>query len=102
MEKEVLQILDQVEPRLYWLLAKLVVALILVLVIKARIDNIVAYIMFRINKDLNKGVHVMVRGVKGKIDNFNTQSIYVVTDEGSIEIIPISRWRFEKWTLIEK
>ena len=99
MEKEALQVLDTIEPRLYWFLAKLVVALILALVAKARIENIVAYIMFRMNKDLGKGVHIRVRGIEGKIAHFNTQWIYVTTDQGQ-EIISMARWKFEKWTLI--
>ena len=98
-EKIILDIINQVSPQLFWLFAKMLVAIILVLILKGFVENLVAYIQFRLNPRLAIGVRVRVRGKDGIITGCSLNWIFVKHKEG-IEIILVRRWRFEKWSLL--
>ena len=98
-DKIILDVINQIEPELFWLFLKLICISIGFLILRGYIENITAYIQFRSDKMLGQGVTVKVRGVKGKIINYNFAWIFVETED-SIEIISMRRWRFEKWAVI--
>lgn len=99
MEKELLSVLNQIESRALWLLIKLMAAGILVMIVKSYLQRIAAYVQFSTNKQLGVGRHVKVRGMTGVIKWYNTRFIFVDTEEGQ-ELIPIGRWIYEKWTVL--
>jgi len=97
----ILDLINQIEPKLFFLFIKLFLAALILFLLKSFLDNLVAYIQFLLNKHLNIGVHVMVRNQKGIISYFNTRYIFVRTP--TIEIlIPIRRWQNEQWALIKE
>lgn len=98
-EKILLDILNQVEGQMLWLLVKLMVVGVIILMLKSFMQRIVAYIGFRINKQLGKRSKVRIRGIEGEIEDFDTKWIYVKTNQG-MELIPIENWKKEKWALI--
>ena len=99
MEKQIINIVTQIEPQLFWLFLKLIGTGILLLVIKGYIESVAAYIQFRLDQRLNLEVKVRVRGIEGKIVGYNLSWIFVKHKKG-MEIILIRRWRFEKWCII--
>lgn len=98
-EKLILDILGQIEGRLLWLLVKLILAGVIVMMLKGFIQSVVAYLQFALNRRLGLGVKVKIRGVAGKITDYNLRWIIVATEEGE-EIIATRRWHFEKWTTL--
>jgi len=98
-EKVILDVLNQIEGRLLWLILKLILAGIILLVIKSFIESMVAYILLTSNKHLGIGVPIKVRGVEGKIVRYGWRMIFVETVEGE-EIILTKKWQNEKWTLL--
>jgi len=98
-EKLVIDLITKIEPQLFYLLIKLMLAGLAILLLKGVLENLVAWIQFSLNKRLGIGVRVMVRGKIGKISWFNSKWIFVETDDGEI-IIPTKRWMLEKWTVL--
>ena len=58
------------------------------------------YLMFRGNKLLGIGVRVGVNGNEGVIRDMDMRFITVELIDGNHLLIPISRWRFMKWKII--
>lgn len=98
-EKIILEIVNQVEPELFWMALKLVGAGIVLLVVKGYVEKIAAYLQFRWNKNLNVGVKVFVRGQEGIIENYNLSSIFVRTKDKTI-IVNMRRWFYEGFALM--
>jgi len=98
MEKNVLDILGAIEPRLWWLLIQVMLAFGIGLFLKAKIESYVAYYLFKINNRLAIGVRVHIRGHDGIITSFNKRWIFVRTAKGEI-IVPIQQWQSEQWML---
>ena len=98
-EKTILTLINQVEPQIFLLLIKLLLAGFAVLFLKAMLENIVAYIQFSNNKRLGIGVKVRVRGKTGKISWYSTRWIFVKTNDGE-EIIAMKRWMYEQWAVL--
>lgn len=99
MEKQVLEIINQIEPQLFWLLLKFIGIGIVLLVIKGHMESMAAYINFRLDKRLGLDVKVQVRGIKGKIIDYNFSWILIKHKDGT-ELISMRRFRFEKWALL--
>jgi len=98
-EKTILNIISNLEPHLFFLLFKLLLAGFAVLFLKAILENLVAYVQFSSNKRLGIGVKVRVRGKPGKISWFNLRWIFVHTQDGE-EIIAMKRWMYEQWAVL--
>ena len=98
-EQLILNIIDQIEGQMLWLLVKLVAAGIILLMLKSFILRIVGYLKFRMNEQFGLKSKVRIRGVEGEIEDYDIKWIYVKTDQGMV-IIPIEGWKKEKWTLI--
>ena len=98
-EKVILDAFSKIEPQVFWALLKLFGVGIIVLVLKGFIENIAAYVQFRLDKRLGLGVKVQVRGVEGKIVDYDFSWINIKTKDG-MEIVAIKRWRMEKWMLV--
>lgn len=99
METQIIEIVNQIETEAFWLLLKLIGVGIILLVMKGFVENVVAYIQFRLNPRLAIGVRVRVRDREGIITGCSLNWIFIKHDKG-IEIILIRRWRFEKWSLL--
>lgn len=95
----ILEIANQIEPQLFFLLLKLLTIGVIVLMLKGFVESVVAYIQFRLNPRLAIGVKVRVRDKEGIITGCTLNWIFVKHDKGT-EIILIRRWRFEKWSLL--
>ena len=100
INKQVLEIVNQIEPTLFWLLLKFIAVGIIVLTLKGYIESVVAYIQFRLDKRLGLGVKVRIRGIEGKIIDYSFSWILIEHKDG-IEIISMRRAKFEKWTLLQ-
>jgi len=100
IDKQVLEIVNQIEPTLFWLLIKFIAVGIIVLILKGYIESAVAYIQFRLDKRLGLGVKVKVRGIEGKIIDYSFSYI-LVEHKAGIEIISMRRAKFEKWALLQ-
>jgi len=98
-DKLIIDLITKIEPQLFYLLIKLMLAGLAILLLKGVLENLVAWIQFSLNKRLGIGVRVMVRGKVGKISWFNAKWIFVTTDDGEI-IIPTKRWMMEQWTVL--
>ena len=98
-EKTILTLINQIEPQIFLLLIKLLLAGFAVLFLKAILENLVAYIQFSSNKRLGIGVKVRVRGKIGKISWYSLRWIFVRTREGE-EIIAMKRWMYEQWAVL--
>lgn len=98
-DKLLVDIINQIEPQLFWLLLKFMAAGVILLVVKGYMESVAAYIQFRLDKRLNLDVRVKVRGIEGRIVDYNMSWIFV-KHEGGMEIILIRRWRFEKWCIV--
>jgi len=98
-DKLIIDLITKIEPQLFYLLIKLMLAGLVILLLKGILENTVAWIQFSLNKRLGIGVRVMVRGKVGKISWYNSKWIFVSTDDGEI-IIPTRRWIKEKWTVL--
>lgn len=98
-EKVIVDIVNRIEPELFWLVLKFIVIGILLLIMKGYIESIAAYIAFRLEKRLGQGVKVRVRGTEGKIIDYNFSWIFIMTESG-MEIISMKRWRFETWAVV--
>jgi len=98
-EKTILQLVSHIEPQLFWLFFKLLLAGFVVLFLKAMLENLIAYIQFSNNKRLGIGVNVRIRGKIGKISWFNLRWIFVRTQD-SEEIILMKRWMYEQWAVL--
>ena len=98
-EKVILDAISKIEPQVFWALLKLFGVGIIVLVLKGFIENIAAYVQFRLDKRLGLGVKVQVRGIEGKIVDYDFSWINIKTKDG-MEIVAIKRWRMEKWMLV--
>lgn len=99
IEKQLLNIINQIGSEAFWILLKLIGIGVAILVIKGFIESVAAYIQLRLDERLNIGVKVRVRGVEGKITDYNLSWIIVKHEKG-VEVILTRRWRFEKWTII--
>lgn len=100
MEKQIIDIITQIEPQLFWLFLKFIAISIIVLVAKGYVESVVAYIQFRLDKRLGLGVKIRVRGIEGKIVDYSFSWILIEHKDG-IEIISMKRAKFEKWTLLQ-
>lgn len=100
MEKEVLELLNNIELEVWYTLAKAVVAVGAALMLKGVIERWVAYYQFMSNKRLGIGVKVGVRGRIGKIRDYTRKWIFIRCEDGNDIIIPIKNWISEKWELI--
>ena len=100
MEKQILEIVGQIQSGAFWLLLKLIGVGIILLVIKGYIESVAAYIQFRLDKRLGLGVKVRVRGIEGKIVEYSFSWVLIEHEKG-IEIISMKRAKFEKWTLLQ-
>ncbi len=98
-EKVIIDIVNRIEPQLFWLLLKFIAIGVILLVIRGYIEGIAAYIAFRLDKRLGQGVKVRVRGIEGKIIDYNFSWIFIATEKG-MEIISMKRWRFSNWCII--
>lgn len=98
-EKVILDIIQSVEPQLFWMFLKFIMVGIILLVVKGYIESAAAYINFRLDKRLGLGVRVRVRGIEGKIINYSFSWILIKHENGT-EIISMKRAKFEKWTLL--
>lgn len=98
-EKVILDIIQQIEPQLFWLLLKLFIAGIGVLLLKGFAESITAYVQFRLDKRLGVGVKVRLRGFEGKIIDYNFSWVFIKVESG-IELVVMKRWRFEKWAVL--
>jgi hypothetical protein len=98
-EQFILKIVKSVEPELFWLFLKFMIIGIILLVIKGYIENIVAYIAFRLDKRLGLEVKVRVNGIEGKIVDYNFSWIFIKTESG-MELVVMKRWRLSKWAII--
>ena len=98
-EKVILDIISDIEPQIFLMLVKLLIAGFIAMFIVNWLKNMVEYFRFTTNKFLGIGVRVNVRGKNGKIAWYNTRWILVRTSEGEIAI-SISRWRIEQWTIL--
>lgn len=98
-EKLIIDLINEIEPQLFYLLIKLMLAGLALLLVKGILENIVAWIQFSLNKRLGIGVRVMVRGKVGKISWFNSRWIFIDVDDGEIAI-PMKRWMFEQWQVL--
>ena len=98
-DKLIIDLITKIEPQLFYLLIKLMLAGLAILLLKGVLENLVAWIQFSLNKRLGIGVRVMVRGKVGKISWYSSKWIFVETDEGEI-IIPTKNWSREQWTVL--
>lgn len=98
-EQVILDIIQRIEPQLFWLFLKFIGVGVVLLVMKGYIESIAAYVQFRLQKKLGQDSRVRVRGKEGKIIDYNFSWIFVRTDD-SVEIISMKRWRFEKWAVV--
>lgn len=97
--KIALDIVESVQPRLLMMLAYTCAAGLLVLLIKGRLESVVALITFSMNKELGKNTKVSVRGVEGVIIDYDIKWITIRTDKGVV-LINMKRWQFEAWTVL--
>ena len=100
-EKIILKTISQIEPQVFWMLIKLLAVGIIVLMLKGFMENVVAYMQFRIDRRLGLGVKVKVRGTEGKITNYTFSWVFITTEKGVV-LVAIKRWRFEAWELINE
>ena len=98
-DKIILNILNQIEGQMLWLLVKLIAAGVFALMIKGFVQRTAAYLQFRMDKNLGVGVKVKVHGTEGEIADYNMRWIFIKTDQGK-EIIPIKDFLKERWILI--
>ncbi|MEA3223333.1 MAG: mechanosensitive ion channel [Thermodesulfobacteriota bacterium] len=98
-EKTILELVTKIEPQIFLLLLKLLAVGVIVLMFKGFVESVVAYLQIRLDKRLGLGVRVRVRGVEGKIIDYNLSWIVIETKEGSI-IVSVRRWRWEQWALL--
>lgn len=98
-EKIILDVVSQIEPKLFWLLLKFIAIGVIVLVLKGYIEGMAAYITFRLDRRLGLGVKVRVRGIEGKLIDYSFSWI-LIEHKGGVEIISMKRAKFEKWTLL--
>ena len=97
MNTVITDMLNSIGPDLYWLAFKLGIAAIIIIVLKNIFENVASYYMFRWNKYLGNGVRVNINGHEGVIDNYDRSSIYIKIEGGDFLIVPVSRWRLQKW-----
>lgn len=95
----ILNIINQVETQAIWLIIKIMFAIIVVFILQGFAQRIAAYLQFRFSKKLGTGIKVRVRGIEGKIEDYNLRWIIIKTDSG-MEMLPIKSWQGEKWTLL--
>lgn len=100
MDKEILELLNTVELEVWYTIAKAVVAAGVILLLKGMIERWVAYYQFMSNKRLGIGVKVGVRSKTGKIRDYTRKWIFIRTEDGNDILIPIKRWIYENWTII--
>ena len=101
MDQQILQAVDSIEPRLWWFFIKLGMVAILGLLSKTFIENIVAYIMFRINKNIGRNTRVIINKKEGYISYFDLQFIYIKFKDHNEMLIPISKWKNNNWEIID-
>lgn len=100
-EKIILDAINQIQAEAFWLLLKLIAAGIIFLMLKAFVEKVVAYLLFRWDKDLGVGVKVFARGQEGIVKDFNLSCIYIECNDRII-IIRTRRWLFEKIDLVRQ
>lgn len=101
MENQLLEIVNQIQAEAFWLLLKLIGVGIILLVIKGCIEKVVAYLFFRWDPDLGKGVKVFINGQEGIIKDFNLSCIYISTHDRII-IVRMRRWLYSKFDLVRQ
>lgn len=99
MEQQVLAILSTIQPHLYWMLLKFVIAAIIILLLKNFISSVAAYTQFRMNKYLGIGVKIHIQGQIGTIANYSLRWIFIKFDDGKTLIIPMKKWQNYDWIL---
>jgi len=100
-EKQILNILNAIEPRLWWFLLQTVIAFGIALAAKNYIDSLVSYFYFMVNKRLNINVKVEVRGKQGVITGYNRRWIFIRTDDNCDVLVNMKRWEFEQWVIVD-
>lgn len=101
MDQQIIKIIDSMEPRLWWFLVKLMLVAILGLLSKTFIENLVAYIMFRLNKNIGRKTRVIINGKEGHISYFDLQFIYIRFKDHNEMFIPIAKWKNQNWEVID-
>jgi len=93
--------LDIVDPKVWWFFIKLGFVGILGLLAKTFFENLVAYMMFRINKNIGRNTRVCINNKEGYISYFDLQFIYIKFKDRNEMLIPISKWRNQLWEIID-
>lgn len=99
IEEQIIKILTHLEPELWLLFGKIFLVVLMILILKSLMDNLVSYIMFRLNKYLGIGVRVKVNGCYGVVKDVDLRFIHVICDEGHRLLIPITQWKTYHWLI---
>jgi len=100
MTQEIIELLTtkRVMAHVWEFVVFLLIAPFIVVYVKAIIDQVVAFIMFKKSPFSDKHRSLFVDDKKAIIKNVTLSNIVVEYDT-RIEYIPISRWRFRSWKI---
>jgi len=89
---EIIELINKLDEQIVYMIIKFMIGIIILMLFKIIAENIVGYIMFRIDEHINIGAPVEVYGKKGRIKETSLFVITIETDCGYIRI-PTKDWR---------
>lgn len=100
-DKVITQIISQVDATLFLLLLKLFAVGVIALILKNKVENLSAYLIFRFNVHVGVGTWVEIYGRRGQIIEASMSTVTVEAEDGFLRI-PMKAWRGSKYVVLKK
>lgn len=97
---DILEALNKIDEQMVLLVIKFIIGIVVIMILKVIAENIVGYIMFRLDSHVCVGTPVDIYGKKGRIQGVSIFEIVVETDCGFIRV-PSKSWRASKYIVLK-
>jgi hypothetical protein len=110
-EKQMIQeVLNVVTPELWWLVYQLIATAAVTMALYKGVNQLVAYIFVRLDKEIGKHVDIIYDGMKARIVSLNIKHLIVKFDNieengshaGNEKLIPIISVLSRDWEIIRR
>lgn len=99
----IIDIIQSIKPELWYTLAQLTVAALIIILFKKGLQNMAAFLIFKWNKELSKNVIVMYENREMVIMDFNWRYIHLKDlDNGNKIILPMIKSGGYEWEIVRE
>ncbi len=98
--QDVLEVLNRIDEQMVLVIIKFIIGIVVIMILKVVAENIVGYIMFRVDSHVGIGTPVEIYGKRGIIESASIFEIVVETDCGFVRV-PSKVWRSSKYIVLK-